>query len=110
MAVALNTFKTVTTEVTDTSTVIYTAPEEVSSIVLMAQITNVTNSFGNVTFIYDNGVQLNELIKEYEIPGKDAASALTGKLVLESGHKIRIFANENNKFKITLSILESANE
>jgi hypothetical protein len=110
MAVALNVFRTVTKEVTDTSTVIYTAPPAVSSIILMAQIANVTSSAGDVTFIYDNGVDLNELVKEYEIPGKDAASALTGKLVLESGHKIRIFANENNKFKITLSILESANE
>lgn len=110
MAVALNTFRTVTALVTDTSTVIYTAPEEVSGIILMAQITNITDSSGSVTFIYDNNVELNELIKDYEIPGKDAASALTGKLVLESGHKIRVFANENDKFKITLSILESANE
>jgi hypothetical protein len=110
MAIALNTFKTVTKVVTDTSTVIYTAPVGVSSIVLMAQIANITHSSGNITFIHDDGVNLTELIKEYEIPGKDAASAITGKLVLESGNKIRIFANENNKFKITLSILESANE
>ena len=110
MAVALNTFKTVTEAVTDTSTVVYTAPVGVSSIVLMAQIANITETSGEVTFIYDDDSSLTELIKDYSIPGRDAASALTGKLVLESGHKIRVFANENDKFKLTLSILESANE
>jgi hypothetical protein len=110
MALALNTFKTVTEVVTDTSAVIYTAPAGVSSIILMAQITNVTTTSGSVTFSHDDGVKVTELIKDYEIPGKDAASALTGKLVLETGHKLRIFSNENDKFKVTLSILESANE
>jgi hypothetical protein len=110
MAIALNTFTTVTAEITNTSSVIYTAPAGVSSIILMAQISNITNSSGEITFIYDDGITLTELLKQFSIPGNDAASALTGKLVLESGHKIRVFANENNKFKITLSILESANE
>jgi hypothetical protein len=110
MAIALNTFKTVTEVVTDTSTVIYTAPAGVSSIILMAQISNITHSPGDVTFIHDDGTKQTELIKEYEIPGRDAASALTGKLVLEAGHKLRVFANEDDKFKVTLSILESANE
>jgi hypothetical protein len=110
MAIALNTFKTVTKSVTNTSTIIYTAPVGVSSIILMAQIANITNTAGEVTFIHDDGTNLTELIKDYAIPGKDAGSALTGKLVLESGQKIRVFANENGKFKITLSILESANE
>jgi len=110
MAIALNTFKTVTEAVTNTSAVVYTAPVGVSSIILMAQIANITETAGQVTFIHDDGTKTTELIKDYSIPGRDAASALTGKLVLESGHKIRIFANENNKFKLTLSILESANE
>jgi hypothetical protein len=110
MAIALNTFRTVTASVTNSSTVIYTAPAGVSSIILMAQISNITDTSGEVTFIHDDGTKITELIKDYGIPGKDASSALTGKLVLESGQKIRIFANSNNKFKVVLSILESANE
>jgi len=110
MALALNTFRTVTADITNSSTVIYTAPVGVSGIILMAQITNVTTTSGSVTFSHDDGVKVTELIKDYEIPGKDAASALTGKLVLETGNKIRVLANANSKFKITLSILESANE
>jgi hypothetical protein len=110
MAIALNTFRTVTAEITDTSATVYTAPAGVSSIILMAQIANITHSFGSVTVIHAAGSNLTELVKEYQIPGRDSASALVGKLVLETGNSLRVFANENNKFKITLSILESANE
>lgn len=110
MAIALNTFKTVTAEITTTPTTIYAAPAGVSSIILMAQIANITSTSGSVTFTHESGSTLTELIKDYEIPGKDAASAITGKLVLETGNSIKVSANANSKFKITLSILESANE
>lgn len=110
MAVALNTFRTVTATLSTTLETIYTAPLEVSSIILMAQITNVTTTAGTVTFAHDDGVVATELLKDFAIPGNDAVAAITGKLVLESGEQVRVSANQNNKFKITLSILESANE
>jgi hypothetical protein len=110
MAVALNTFRTVTATLSTTFETIYTTPLEVSSIILMAQITNVTSTAGTVTFAHDDGVQATELLKDFAIPGNDAVAAVTGKLVLESGEQVRVSANQNNKFKIVLSILESANE
>ena len=108
--VPLNAFKTVTALLTSSMTDIYTAPAGVSSIILTAQIANITTTSGTVTFAHVNGSVITELIKDYAIPGNDAASATTGKLVLEAGQKIRAAANTNNKMKLTLSILESANE
>ena len=108
--IPLNSFKTVTSVLTDTMTDVYTAPAGVSSIVLTAQIANVTASAGTATVAHVDGATVTELIKNYDIPGNDAASATTGKLVLEAGQKIRAAANANNVMKLTLSILESANE
>lgn len=108
--VPLNAFKTVTADLTTTLTNIYTAPAGVSSIVLMAQIANVSASASTATFVHFNGTRSTELIKDFAIPGKDAASATTGKLVLESGQVIRASASSNSTMKLTLSILESANE
>lgn len=108
--VPLNAFKTVTATLTTSMTDVYTAPVGVSSIILTAQIANITTTAGSATFAHVAGSTVTELIKDYEIPAKDAASATTGKLVLESGQKIRVAADQNNKMKLTLSILESANE
>jgi hypothetical protein len=110
MAVPLNTFTTRNAVLTTDPVVIYTAPANVSAIVLMAQLANVSEVPVAATFIHNDGVLNTELISDYMIPPNDASSALTGKLVLQTGQKIIAFANENNKIKLTLSILESANE
>lgn len=111
MAVALNIFRTVTAEFTNTEATIYTAPNSYTAIVLLAQIANVTSTSGTVTCSVTNtSSTTTELLKDFEIPGKDSASAVSGKLVIESGCEFKISANENSKFKITLSVLESANE
>jgi hypothetical protein len=107
--IALNVFKTTTAQLTDTSTTIYTAPAGKSAIILMAQIANVTNTAGTVTISHYYSGTDTELLKDFSIPGNDAASAVTGKLVLETGHELKVKASANNKFKITLSILESVN-
>lgn len=111
MATPINVFKTVTAEVTTSNEVIYTAPTGNTGIVLMAQIANITNSSGEITFIhFDSATNSDtELVKNFSIPGNDAASVITGKLIIEAGDSVKIFASANNKFKITLSILESLN-
>jgi hypothetical protein len=110
MALALNVFQTVTANVTTANTVFYTAPTSYTGIVLMAQVTNVTSNPANVTLMYGNGSANTELLLNFAIPGNDAASALTGKLVVETGHTLAISASANNTLKITASILETANE
>ena len=106
---ALNVFKTVAAEITTTPTVIYTAPSDKSSIILMAQVANITSTAGTVTFAHVNGSTETELLKDFGIPGNDAAAATTGKLVLEQGHSVKVSGSANNKFKVTLSILETSN-
>jgi hypothetical protein len=111
MAIALNVFKTKTAEITTTETSIYTAPVGKSAIILMAQIANITNTSGTVTVshYYSGTSTTTELIKNFSVPGNDSASAVQGKLVLEEGHELKVTASDDNKFKITLSILESVN-
>jgi len=109
---ALNVFRTVTANVTTSDTVIYTSPANYSAIILMAQISNITSTTGTVSFSHynTNTSTTTELLKDFSIPGNDAASATTGKLVIETGNKVKVSANENNKFKIVLSVVESAND
>ena len=109
--IALNVFKTKTAEITTDSVSIYTAPAGKSAIILMAQIANITNTSGTVTIAhyYAGTDTTTELLKDFTIPANDSASAITGKLVLEEGHQLFVSASDNNKFKITLSILESVN-
>lgn len=109
MAIALNVFKTKTAQLTSTEASIYTAPAGKSAIILMAQIANITNTTGTVTVSHFFNSTTTELLKDFPIPGNDAASAITGKLVLEEGHELKVQASANDKFKITLSILESVN-
>jgi hypothetical protein len=110
MAGALNIFKTVTAELTITNQVIYTAPAGYTGVVLMAQISNVSNVTSNATFVLDDGSANTELLKGFEIPRNDAISATVGKLVIETGNSVRAYAGANSQLKIILSLLESANE
>jgi galactokinase/mevalonate kinase-like predicted kinase len=110
MAASLNVFKTITAELTANNVVLYTTPTGYSGIVLMAQITNVTNNTAKATFILDSLSSNTELLKDFEISGNDAISATIGKLIIETGYSVRGYSDANNQLKITLSILESANE
>jgi len=99
MATPLNQFKTKTYIIQDKDAteavkargtdVVYTVPAGVSAIILMAQISNIANEFG---------VQSN-----------DAVSPLTGKLVVQEGNQIAIWADQADKLELTLSFLESLN-
>ena len=107
---ALNVFRTVTTEVTTTANIVYTAPSGYTGIVLMAQIANIADETGNVTFSLITGNTTTELLKNFEIPKNDAISGTVGKLVIDTGNSVSISAGANNTLKLVLSILESANE
>ena len=124
-AIPLNTFKTKTaTLTTNTTATIYTAPIGVTSIILMAQVTNLTTVTQTVSFSHyrnlpvlpdsqGNGAQpgqtLTELAKNFYVPGNDASNMLSGKLIIESLDSIRASAGANGALKITLSVLETAN-
>lgn len=111
MATPLNIFKTVTKQLTTADSDVYTAPANNTSIILMAQVSNITSTAADVTFShYDSDTSTQtELVKDFSIAGKDANSVITGKLVLETGQKIKAQASANSSLKLTLSILESLN-
>lgn len=110
MAGQINTFKTVTANVTTVNTLIYSAPVGITAIVLMAQCANITQNNHNVSFnhVSDTGSR-TELVRTYPILKNDAANLLTGKLIVEQNNSIEIAASSNNALKLTMSILESTN-
>ena len=105
----LNLFRNVTANLTTTNTTLYTAPITSTSILLMAQITNITTSSANVTFVLNNVSSNTELAFNLSVPPNDAVNVLAGKLVLQNGHSVSSSASANNTLKATLSILETLN-
>jgi hypothetical protein len=126
--IPLNTFKTKTAVLsTSTSTTVYVAPIGVTSIILMAQVSNIdTVSDHNVTFAHKrrfrvlpdaqgNNAQdpnvVTELVSGFLIPSQDSGALITGKLIVESQDSIIAYGNDaTGKLKLVLSVLETANQ
>lgn len=108
-AIPLNTFKTIVANVTTAANTVYTAPAGVTTVVLLAQVSNIDTSTVTVTASHRRGANTTRLIANVNIPIKDAGSLLTGKLVLEAGDGFSIQADRLNAAELTLSILETAN-
>lgn len=108
---AINFFKNVRAFLTTTPDTVYTAPAGFTAIILMAQISNVTSSvFAANMSLFDPGDSTEtSLITDFSIPGNDAVSALTGKLVLEPGQSLVVSASSNSALQMVISILESQN-
>lgn len=113
---------------TNTTATMYTAPIGVTSIVLMAQIANLSTATQEISFIHHRnrpiladaqgfGAQPGNtdsyMVKEFAIPPGDAAAVLSGKMILESLDSVRayIHGNEYNSgtCQLVLSVLETAN-
>lgn len=123
--IPLNKFKTQTAVLTtNTTATVYTAPIGVTSIILMAQVSNVSTQTQYVTFVHSrnrrvppdargNNEQpagaLTELVKNFAIPSNDAASLITGKMILETVDSVQCYATTSGTCKLTLSVLETAN-
>ena len=110
MAGQINTFKTITANVTTVNTTVYTAPYGITSIILMAQCANITTNNYTVSFNHRSGAgATTELIKNYTVLKNDAAGLLTGKLIVEQNASVQISASGNNALKLTMSVLETTN-
>lgn len=133
--IPLNTFKTKTKMLaasnfetaTSTSTVatVYTAPVGTTAIILMAQIANISTTTQTVSFLHyrkrrvlnnaqgfgeQPGETASVLVKDFIVPANDAASVLTGKLIIEELDSIRAYAVNSGTCQLVLSVLETANE
>jgi|DEB19_MinimDraft_3_1074340.scaffolds.fasta_scaffold06574_4 hypothetical protein len=107
--IPLNSFKTIITNITNSANTVYTAPPGVTTVVLLAQVSNIDNATVNVTAAHKRGANTTRLIANVKVPIQDAASLLTGKLVLETGDGFSIQADRLDAAELTLSILETAN-
>jgi hypothetical protein len=110
----LNTFKSVPVPVTTETQVIYTAPLGITSIVLMAQVSNVvpTAPAPTVNFMhysYKTGLT-TYIVYQAVVPPNDALILLGGKLVLETGDQISVVGSANSAMQFIASILETANQ
>lgn len=106
----LNTFRTITRNLTATVQTLYTCPTGVTGIILMAQVSNVSASVtGRVTFSHVRQRTETELVRNCPVPIEDARSVLTGRLVLEEGDRITVRADAPDTLKIVMSVVESAN-
>ena len=108
----LNTFKNIPLPVTTIMQTLYTAPLGITSIVLMAQVSNTglipaTTSF--VHYSYRTGIT-TYVVKDMIVPPNDARILLGGKLVLETCDQIKIVGSANNSLQFIASVLETANQ
>lgn len=110
--VPLNVFKSQSANLSSNVELLYSTPQDITTIVLMAQVANISNTASNVTFLYksSNTGPATELVKGFVIYPNDAGSVLTGKLVLEQYQEIYAQAGDDDKLKITLSLLETSNQ
>ena len=109
MALALNSFQTVTAVVSLSDTEIYTAPVGYTGVVLLAQIANIGSTSENITFIHRRSATDTEILKSFPISANDSANLLGGKLVLESGDKLVVSGSNASNLKFVASILETLN-
>ena len=111
-AVALNTFRTIRRTLTTSKVGIYTAPIGVASIIVSAQITNVSTGTTTYTATFShyraNDGGNYDLIKNGAVPVNDALLPLGARLVLETDDEVRVSANENDVLTIVMSVLETA--
>ena len=109
-SIPLNTFKTSTFNVTTVDTTVYTTPAGVTTVVLLAQVANI-NASSQVTIsaTHLRSGNVTSIIKNTIIPINDAASLLTGKLILQTGDSFTISAGANSSGQLLLSYLETAN-
>jgi phage-related tail fiber protein len=109
MPAALNNFRTVTATVTNTIANVYTAPSGYSSVVLLAQVSNLTGSTitvsGNIYQITGNNVSL---VQAAPLPANDAINLVGGRLILQTGDSFAVGANVNAASQLTLSVLETS--
>jgi hypothetical protein len=112
MALKTNSFKTVTKIVTSTPDTVYTAPIGYSSVIILAQIANISseNSY-DITLIHQRGSINTELFKNSPIANNDTLSLFNGRLVLETNDKLIVYGSDANdqNLKLIISLLETLN-
>jgi hypothetical protein len=113
MASVLNVFKTYTANLTTTGSTVYTAPAGYTTVVLMAQVSNIGNSSVTITANYVPIAAPSSpttIISGIQIPTNDAVNLMSGRLILMTGDSVFITASSNNAAQALFSVLETLNQ
>ena len=103
------TFKNARGALTNSLVTYYTAPGGTTSIVLLAQATNVDNTGAQAVDLcwYDSsGSVKTDLVKALSVPSNAAVGLIAGKLVLETGDYIQAKSTASSLIALSLSVLE----
>jgi hypothetical protein len=109
MASAVNIFKTITANLTTSTATVYSTPLGYTTVVLMAQISNISANTIQVTSNHNRSGVPTNIIKGASVPTNDALNILSGKLVLQYGDTMDVSASINDSGQLLLSILETLN-
>jgi hypothetical protein len=112
-AVPLNTFKLIATKLNSGSNTIYQQLENnVSAIVLSAQITNVSalDQLTSIQIEKSGSMPPVTLLKNATIPPDESLNPFAGKVVLERYDKLIFIAPSSGSLEAVLSVLENAND
>ena len=104
-----NTFKNARGALTNSLVTYYTTPGSTTSIVLLAQLTNVDNTgaqAGTVCWYDSSGSVKTDLVKAVSVPSNAAVGVIAGKLVLEAGDYIQASSTASSLLELSLSVLE----
>ena len=104
-----NTFKNARGALTNSLVTYYTTPGSTTSIVLLAQLTNVDNSGAQAGTVcwYDSSVSVKtDLVKAISVLANAAVGVIAGKLVLEAGDYIQTSSTASSLLELSLSVLE----
>ena len=110
--VPLNTFRLVAVPLISGSNTIYQQiTNNISAIILSAQITNISEADQRVTVqIEKSGSLPVTLLKNAVIPPEESLNPLAGKVVLEKTDKLLFIAESSGSLEAVLSVLENAND
>lgn len=120
----LNSFRSMTAVLSTATSTIYVAPVGVTSIVLMAQIANLTTVTTGITLIHHRNIPIQQnaqgnnaqpgnvdsfLVDNFALPNNDAVNCLSGKLIIEALDSIKAYSSVPDSAQLVMSILESSN-
>lgn len=105
----LNTFKSVTFNLTTASQQVYTVPDNVTSIILGTQAANTSLVPATITAELVKTDGLYTILNDFVIPPNDAANIINGKLIMESGSALVVSASSDLSIDLVISLLETSN-
>lgn len=107
----INNFDSILKHLSDSFQTVYECGDDVSAVVLMAQMSNRTEAevTVDVKVFNDDSGNTTWFTKNMAIPPRDAVSPITeGKLVLKTGDRLSIRCSQTNGADLVMSVLEVA--